>query len=283
MYSEIKRSAGYRLTAWLLTVCLVITLIPDISHATGSGGDTKISPEDVTEKNVIDRTEDTTTYDLGEGEKMTVFHGGQVRYEDEEGKLVDYDRSLVKIKAGEKTEGARSLDGYSYTNKEGDSRQYIPQQLSEDTPLIMERSGCSISMSPADETLQDLELEGASVTVKKENTPIIYEDEEKLPVRAQYSRMGAGADISYESGESGVKETMVLRERPESNVFRYVLDLDGLTPRKNPTDQGITFYDDENDIAADISPAWMAVSSDPAKAGELLHETCHRFVRDKSG
>lgn len=261
MYPEIKRSAWYRLTAWLLTVCLVITLIPDISHATGSGGDTKISPEDVTEKNVTGRTEDTTTYDLGEGEKMTVFHGGQVRYEDEEGELIDYDRSLVKIKTGEKTEGEKSLDGYSYRNKEGDSRQYIPQQLSEDTPLIMERDGCSISMSPADETLQDLELTGASVTVKKENTPVIYEDEEKLPVTAQYSRMGAGADISYESGESGVKETMVLRERPESNVFRYVLDLEGLTPRKNPADQGITFYDDEDDIAADISPAWMAVSS----------------------
>ncbi|MFR2565199.1 MAG: DNRLRE domain-containing protein [Anaerovoracaceae bacterium] len=257
MYSEIKRSTWYRLIAWLLTVCLVITLIPDISHATGSGGDTKISPEDVTEKNVTGRTEDTTTYDLGEGEKMTVFHGGQVRYEDEEGELIDYDRSLVKIKTGEKTEGEKSLDGYSYRNKEGDSRQYIPQQLSEDTPLIMERDGCSISMSPADETLQDLELTGASVTVKKENTPVIYEDEEKLPVTAQYSRMGAGADISYESGESGVKETMVLRERPESNVFRYVLDLEGLTPRKNPADQGITFYDDEDDIAADISPAWM--------------------------
>ena len=52
MYPEIKRSAWYRLTAWLLTVCLVITLIPDISHATGAGGGTKISPEDVTEKNV---------------------------------------------------------------------------------------------------------------------------------------------------------------------------------------------------------------------------------------
>ena len=102
MYSEIKRSAWYRLTAWLLTVCLVITLIPDISHATGAGGGTKISPEDVTEKNVTGRTEDTTTYDLGEGEKMTVFHGGQVRYEDEEGELIDYDRSLVKIKTGEK-------------------------------------------------------------------------------------------------------------------------------------------------------------------------------------
>ena len=108
--------------------------------------------------------------------------------------------------------------------------------------------------------------------MKKENTPVIYEDEEKLPVTAQYSRMGAGADISYESGESGVKETMVLRERPESNVFRYVLDLEGLTPRKNPTDQGITFYDDEDDIAADISPAWMNDATGSAYSEDITYD-----------
>ena len=262
MYSEIKRSAWYRLTAWLLTVCLVVTLIPDISHATGTGGDTKISPEDVTEKNVTGRTEDTTTYDLGEGEKMTVFHGGQVRYEDEDGELIDYDRSLVRIKSGEKTESGQSLRGYAYRNSEGDKKQYMPEKLSESTPVLMENGKYALSMSPSDETLEKLSADETSVSVKKEETPDIYEGEEKRAVTAGYESSGKGADILYESGETGIKETLVLNERPESNVFTYRLDVRGMTPVRNSADEGITFYDeDTDDIAADISPAWMAVSS----------------------
>ena len=273
MYSEIKRSAGYRLTAWLLTVCLVITLIPDISHATGSGGDTKISPEDVTEKNVIDRTEDTTTYDLGEGEKMTVFHGGQVRYEDEEGKLVDYDRSLVKTDKGEKTEAGSDLDGYSYTNKDGDRKHYMPGRLSEDTPLLMEDGEHSISISPDEKTLDTVSAEGAPVKVIKETTPTLYEDEEKLPVTAKYSSPQSSADFAYESGEEGVKETITLKERPESNTFTYVLRLKGLTPEKNPTDAGITFFDKETgSIAADISPAWMNDATGSAYSEDITYD-----------
>ncbi|MCE2603998.1 hypothetical protein LH384_33465, partial [Pseudomonas aeruginosa] len=86
--------------AWILSICLVITLIPELGFAASTGaGSAKtpaISPDEVTEENVVEskKTTDTTTYDLGGGQEMTVFHGGEVRYENEKGELVDYDPSL---------------------------------------------------------------------------------------------------------------------------------------------------------------------------------------------
>ena len=139
--------------SWVLACCLVVTLIPQLGYATKADAaeqagskaqkqetkqaEKKISPEDVTEKNVTDKTETSTTYSLGGGEKMTVFHGGSVRFQDEEGNLTDYDPELVEIKAGETTEEKESLKGYKYRNKTGDEKQYLPQKLSEDTPLLL--------------------------------------------------------------------------------------------------------------------------------------------------
>lgn len=222
---------------------------------------------------LIGKTEDTTTYDLGGGEKMTVFHGGQVRYENDEGSLTDYDRSLVKIDKGEKTEAGSDLDGYSYTNKEGDRKHYMPGRLSEDTPLLMEDGEHSISISLDEKTLDTVSAEGAPVKVIKETTPTLYEDEEKLPVTAKYSSPQSSADFAYESGEEGVKETITLKERPESNTFTYILRLKGLTPEKNPTDTGITFFDKETgSIAADISPAWMNDASGSAYSDDITYD-----------
>ena len=96
-----------RIVAWFLTICLSVTLIPNMGHAE-EADKAKEAPkkqeavreEDVTEEDVIEKTETTTTYDLGGGEKMAVFHGGSVRYRDDSGKLVDYDSSLVAIDSG---------------------------------------------------------------------------------------------------------------------------------------------------------------------------------------
>lgn len=45
-----------------------------------------------------ERTENTTTYQLANGQKKVVFHGENVRFENEKKELVDYDASLTKIK-----------------------------------------------------------------------------------------------------------------------------------------------------------------------------------------
>ena len=119
-----KTNIRYKLTAWLLVMCLVVTLIPDIGFAAGTAEKNNINEKAVqqpSEGNVEKKTADTTTYDLGNGKHMTVFHGGQVRYKTESGKLQDYDPSLVRIKKGSKTGNDFSLENYVYENKKGSS------------------------------------------------------------------------------------------------------------------------------------------------------------------
>lgn len=122
-----------RIVAWFLTICLSVTLIPNMGHAEevdkakeAPKKQEAVKAENVTEEDVIEKTETTTTYDLGGGEKMAVFHGGSVRYRDDSGKLVDYDSSLVAIDSGEKTIQNESLEDYAYQNRQGDKKQYMP-------------------------------------------------------------------------------------------------------------------------------------------------------------
>lgn len=205
----------HKITAWLLIICLVITLIPDIGHAAENNrGEETVSPDEVTMEDVIEKTEDTTTYDLGGGQKLLVFHGGEVRYENDEGELVDCDPSLVKLDTGEKSGRNESLNGYAYKNKEGDKKQYFPETLSESTPILMENGDYSMSFTPVNAAaVADGGTENeATVEIEKETIPSIYEAEKKLPIHAVYSNDRNSADFTYTSGEYGVKETITLKK-----------------------------------------------------------------------
>ena len=89
----------------ILSVCLVCAMIftsTDWSQAAGwlreisAGQEVKKSQE----KQVVlsESAKNATTFQLADGKKQTVFYGQDVRFENEDGKLTDYDPSLVKIK-----------------------------------------------------------------------------------------------------------------------------------------------------------------------------------------
>lgn len=96
----------------------------------------------VTEEDAVkkENTETSTTFQIGNGKKVSVFYQEPVRYKDESGKLIDYDPSLVKVDSA-KSENKESLKGYAYENEEGDAKQYFPEKLSDTTPLLMEKDG----------------------------------------------------------------------------------------------------------------------------------------------
>ena len=205
----------HKVIAWILMFCLAITLIPNPGYAAKTekksarsekASAEKISPDEVSEKNVIEKKESVTTYDLGQGETMSVFHGGDVRYKDDSGKMVDYDPSLVAIANGEKTEQNESLEDYVYKNRQGDKKQYMPQLLSEETPILMENESYRIEITPSSKTLKNAGIKQSEVKLEKEKVPTIYEDEEKLPVNAVYGDERKPAVFKYTSGDNGIKE-----------------------------------------------------------------------------
>ena len=101
----------------------------------------------VTEEDAVkkENTETSTTFQIGNGKKVSVFYQEPVRYKDEKGKLSDYDPSLVKVDSA-KSENKESLKGYAYENEEGDAKQYFPEKLSDTTPLLMEKDGYSVAL-----------------------------------------------------------------------------------------------------------------------------------------
>ena len=70
-----------------------------------------------------------------------------VRFETKNGKLKDYDPSLVKIQK-KKSENGNDLKDYAYENEEGDKKHYLPKNLTEETPVLMENGQYQISFAP---------------------------------------------------------------------------------------------------------------------------------------
>jgi hypothetical protein len=79
-----------------------------------------------------------------------------VRYLGEEGELTDYEPELREIEEGEKSIHGESLTGYAYENKSGDKKHYLPQSLTEETPVILEYGKYKISIAMAAKTVKNI-------------------------------------------------------------------------------------------------------------------------------
>ncbi len=272
--ADMQYSFKKKLMAWILSISLVVTLIPEFTFAvTADNNDEILSPEEVTMEDIVEKTETVTTYDIGGGEKMSVLHGGQVRFEDERGRLVDYDPSLKPVKPEEDTLQNMPLKGYLYTNKIGDKKHYLPETISEDIPVRMEYKDYAIEFALTDETAEQLSIASDEAVVEETTVQTPYEDEAELPVNAVYGDENDDTKLTYTSTEDSVKETLVLNEVPESNVFQYRLNLTGMYARKNITDNGITYYDKETEeITGYISAPWMNDAGGQAYSEEITYD-----------
>ena len=288
-----KKRITARMIAVILCFLLVITLTPDTGRAEETPESSQLSPEELEQQDMalsqddVDRsdvikaenTKESTTYALGSGKKMTVIYGQDVRYEDVDGKLIDIDPSLTAVKQGEKTESGRALTGYTYENKAGESHQYMPDTLSEETPVLLEKGTLSMSITPDADTLDLLGVTEGSVDVKNEKTQTPYEDDQMLPTRAVYDKSGSSGKIEYISTDTGIKEKVILKEKPEGSALRYVLDTEGLEVRKNSTDEGLTFYDEKTDEIAASMPA-PNMNDD---SGDAYSEDIETSLEEKDG
>ena len=254
-------------------------------------------------------TENSTTYDVGNGIHVAEFYAQNVRFRDESGELIDYDPSLVEISA-EKTALGNSLDRYTYENKAGDKKQYFPEKLTEDTPVLLEQGEYQIRFAPLvspiasdseestgnemsqPEEVQDIELteavelsettgasETANVVQAEEiseepeaaemelqvlesqeavlqtvDMQNIYEEDVTAPLKMLYPDESGKIGYQYTSLENGVKEEIIIYEMPEHTEYAFLLEIPGLTIRKNPTSEGLTIYDGDKIVAGIQAP-----------------------------
>lgn len=235
-----------------------------------------IDPEDVTPDDVIEDelTSNKTIYDLGGNKRMEIFHSNDVRYKNKKGDWVDYDPSLVPVEKETSLTG-KTLEGYAYTNRRGDKKNYLPEKLEKDSPVRLEQDNYGIAFYPVTEEIDSNVFstveEFDSVTIEDDTYVDAYDQESTQPLNAVYEDILSGTTLEYQSSDIGIKESIILDSVPEQNSFVFEFELEGVTVRHNALDEGLTFYDAESgEMVAGMDAPNMNDATGEAYSEELV-------------
>lgn len=207
-----------KLISFSLAICMTLVYLPmgvfaeELQNVTEAIQSVNQKEESSEQEKIIKKTESSTVYQLEDGKKKEVIYDSNIRFK-ENGKLIDYDPSLVKIDDS-KTENNTDISNYKYENNKGDKKNYLPEIISEETPIILEKEDYQITMSPINQESKNVKLEDEDILD-------IYDKEVKLPVKAVYEDKDEKTSLEYISQENGIKENIILNEVPQSNVFKY--------------------------------------------------------------
>ena len=264
------------------------------------------------EDSVVAKTFNSTTFLKKNGMKELIYHGANVRYMDENGNLIDYDPTFVKIEEGENKESW--LTGYAYENKLGDTKQYVPEKLTEEKPIVMQNGRYEVRFRPIFETeitsIHDKEDavvtedtvatedimeteesseapedknnslssfaivdELSSVELEEQNVINAYDEEQTIKNTAVYGTKDSSIKLKYTSLENGLKETIVLNQMPSSNVVSYELNLKNAVPVLNEETSEILIYsEDMKEKVGCISAPFMNDATGEAYSEEISYQ-----------
>ncbi len=231
-----------------------------------------------------ERTVDSNTYLLNNGMKKTVYYSDNIRYE-EDGKVKAYNPELVKMDESDKEEAGKSkvisdsnAEAYKYVNKAGDTKQYLPKTMKEETPVLLTNNKYRVSFAPvSDKKMQeDTIFENKTKAVEIENqevTNIVTEKEEEKKVKANYEYANEDVALSYQSLEHGIKEDIILESVPDTNTFSFVMSVENMMARLDDVGGGITFIDEDKDnIIGGIPAPVMHDAGDKGYSEEAYYE-----------
>lgn len=268
-----------KIIVMILTVCMIVTYMPVTAYAGGDTPDVSseetpavvdaASSEEITidaeyleencREDILEEESglDYNTYDLGDGMKAQVFFSYPVRYEDENGDMIRIEPELVSLDSkNKKTADKADLQGYAYENKSGEYKTFIPETLSSNTPILLVNDRYTFTMVPSEEILNET---GSRAAVDD--------------MTATYGTDSDDIKLEYISQNDGIEENIILNERPDSNEFTFELSFANMTYRMNPTDKGISFYDEDTDeIVMGIAAPFMNDATGEAYSEDLEYE-----------
>ncbi|CCY68156.1 DNRLRE domain-containing protein [Eubacterium sp. CAG:161] len=184
---------------------------------------------------------------MSNGSKKLEWYGDDIRYK-ENGKWKDYDSSLKEIenkdlKELEKTdvvESNKAIAQYKMVNTEGNSKQYFPEELGKDTPIIMKKDKYEIAFSQKTE-------KGEMPKKSDGDYEVIYTGEDS---RTQYISLN-----------NGVKENVIFNSRPAENTITYEYVLNGMYMELDEKTNVIGIYDEKGKKKAYISSPYLCDST----------------------
>ena len=176
-----------------------------------------------------ERTENSNTYLLSDGSKRIDICSQKIRYQ-EKGKLKEYDSSLVAMKKADREKlktlnHGEKIDTYKVVNKSGDSKQYFPQHLDKETPVVMNKGKYSLSFAPTVDEKYNSVIDGNKIT---------------------YKANGIISEYEYTSQKNGVKENIVLSSKPSKNEICFKVDSKNITFIEDKQNKYIYFVDTES-------------------------------------
>lgn len=228
-----------------------------------------------------ERSENSNTYLLSNGMKKTVYYSHNIRYK-EGGKYKDYNPELVKVNNEDKKNIAlskeiskSSAEKYSYVNKAGNTKQYIPEKLSVNSPILLTQDKYRISFVPVtdiDNKEKNNDYTCENVKIEKEEVQNIVTGEE---VNKNVIAIFEGKDdveLSYQSMEHGIKEEIILNSIPKNNVFLYKISIENMKAKLDSIGGGVSFIDEDGDkVVAGIPAPIIKDSSDNEYSENGVH------------
>jgi RHS repeat-associated protein len=192
-------------------------------------------PPEVREEIVSMRTENAKFFREPDGKKTAQFYPGPIHFLDSEGAWEEIDTTIVPS----------TRPGYAFRNRQGSfAVEFAAPGGSVDTVRV-ETGSEAIRFTPVGANpLSVPRAEGSRVT---------------------YPDAYPGVDLVYEVRNNGLKELLVLKERPQLPVsFRFLLGLGGLTAEQGGGEISLT--DGGGEVLFTIPPGWMEDAADPDAA-----------------
>ena len=199
------------------------------------------------------RTEYTKYFRMSDGSYMAAQYAQPVHFE-KNGEWMEYDCSLTEV-SNEK----------AFKIENSDSEISFPEEFKADDSAQIEVSARNygIRFSPTVENrifkkykgeIKDCkELKSSKITEEiTQGNPVDEKNDKnlkKLKIGNQksavaYSEIYSNVDIEYEISANQIKESIVLNKKQNKNKFEFVVDTDGLFPKKE-SDGSITLYADK--------------------------------------
>lgn len=175
-----------------------IHAIPDELDVDLSSGDI-LKTDDINELNSL-------TIDHGNGSNTLYLYQVPVKYIDESSGDIKFIRNDM-VRSNKKI---GLFKKYSYENFANDVKVYYPNDI--DDGLLFEYKDFSVAMRPYIESKGNVEL----ITIDGME-------------HCQYN-INDNMVIQYRNINNGTKENIILNERPESNVIKFIVTMDGVIP-----------------------------------------------------
>ncbi len=256
-------------------------------------------------KLVEDQCDEYTTVFLNDdGTNTARFYSSPVRYEDEEGHLTDIDVSLTEL-----TEGAKMLDEgiMKYKTKASPVDTYLPEILSENSPIVVKYKDYSITLLPITsggkidktdlkEDASEIEKELAkeekkAVSVNNGNTKTeevtdLYDEKSEKKTAITYSVLDENnenvIDYEYIPDQFGVKENIILYQKPETNVFEFYLEVKGCYAELDEYGEVVIYDRKTDEIVGSVPAPYMIDADGKENKEEAYFESVHYELIEKA-